>query len=363
MIKMMADASIANLTHYFDNRFEITLFSNDKDLRKKISDHNLLLCRSTLRVDSELLTDYALDCVATVSSGIDHIAQGYPIKILDAKGANARSVTDYVVACIAYCQLERYLSGRQVGIIGVGAVGSAVAFRLKQLGFKIQLFDPLRALQDLHFVSCDWQDLFNCDLICVHANLQDDTRYPSKHLLNAAFLSQLRTGTVIINAARGDIVDEAALLACPQKLVYCTDVYGHEPHINPKLIDYASLCTPHIAGHSIEAKMNALKLVSEKIQNWYGLPLTQSMQDHKPVASPTDSYSVWQQAILSIYNPHTDTVALKQTQDLETKFLELRKQHIYRHDFNRYTGFKESSMLQDALGKEVVSSNDVPRIM
>lgn len=351
MIKMMADASMQNLTRFFGDQFEITQFTNERDLREKLAGHSLLLCRSTLKVASDLLTDHQIKCVATVSSGTDHIIQGYPIKVIDAKGANARSVADYVVTCVAYCQLRAYLCGWQVGIIGAGAVGSAVALRLESLGFKVKFYDPLRSEQDPSFATCEWESLLDCDLLCVHANLQDHTPYPSRQMLNAAFLSQLKSGAVIINAARGDIVDEAALLNCQKTLYYCTDVYSNEPHVNTALIDYATLCTPHIAGHSIEAKINALYLVSQKIQHWCGQKVTVLPNEKVLVDIPTTSFSSWQQAILSIYNPELETLALKQAHNVSQKFLELRKAHDFRHDFNCYTGSNSHSMMEAALGQ------------
>lgn len=351
MIKMIADSSLPNLRHYFNDRFEITQYTNEQDLREKLSEHTLLLCRSTLNISSSLLFDTQISCVATVSSGTDHIVQDYPIRIIDAKGANARAVADYIIACVAYCQLRGYLSGLQVGIIGVGAVGTGVVSRLQQLGFTTKQFDPLRAMQDPNFSSCEWYDLLDSDLICVHANLQDNTVYPSRHLLNETFLSQLKSGTVIINAARGDIVDEKALLNCRQTLYYCTDVYSHEPDINPALIDYSTLCTPHIAGHSIEAKNNALQLVSQKIQKGFGQPMMKISDETVKIELPRSSCLSWQEAILSLYNPEIDTIALKQARNVSQTFLGLRQAHQFRHDFNCYRWSEEDAILSAALGK------------
>lgn len=353
MIKMMADASLANLQQFFSDHFQVTQYINDRDLREKLADHRLLVCRSTLKVDSDILTDSSIDCVATVSSGTDHIISDYSIKIIDAKGANARAVADYVITCVAYCQLEGYLSAQQVGIIGAGAVGTAVAVRLQNLGFNVKLYDPLRAMHDPDFFSCEWESLLDCDLVCVHANLHNDTAYPSRHLLNEAFFSQIKSGTVIINAARGDIVDEEALLNCSKTIHYCTDVYAKEPNINPELIDYATLCTPHIAGHSKEAKSYALNMVCQKIHAWYDQNFIEIANDSATVDLSLTSFTSWQSAVLAIYNPGMDTQLLKQSQNVSQKFLELRKEHDYRHDFNCYMGAECDSMLSVALGKKV----------
>jgi erythronate-4-phosphate dehydrogenase len=338
MINMIADASLQDLHSFFSDEFQITLFHNSEDLQKNIQNQDVLLCRSTLKVDVTMLKNSTINCIATVSSGTDHIVQDVlqtqTIQLIDAKGANACAVADYVVASLAYCEQRSYVAGKKVGIIGAGAVGQAVAQHLEGLHYFVQSYDPLRATHDTLFKSCTLTDLFDCDVLCVHANLHATEPYPSRHLLDALFFSKLKPHTIVINAARGNLVDEAALLACSQPIYYCTDVYANEPFLNPALIQYATLCTPHIAGHSVEAKRRALWLVSQKLHRYYNLnsPSVCVQTDHQEQFYRIQKLTTWQSEILNLYNPELETTLLKQSQDLTQTFLDVRKAH-YRHEF------------------------------
>lgn len=353
MIKLLADSSLSHLDTFFGTPFQITRYNSPHELRQLVADHDILLCRSTLRVDGVLLRGSRIRCVATASSGTDHIDGEYlkqhDITLLDAKGANARAVTDYVIACMAYLQHHKILKGLRAGVVGAGAVGSSVAARLRAIGFDVVSYDPLRAMYDTDFETCDVQALFDCDVICLHPNLHRDEPYASYHLLDASFLSHLKPKTVIINASRGHVVDEVALLTHGKHVVYCTDVYAAEPDIHPDLVAYTTLCTPHIAGHSIEARHNALVLLSQKIHMVCGLPWLETQESSKKSGPEDARFSCWQDAVLSVYDPMQDTSALKHAVDLSQQFIERRRAH-HRHDFRVYD-LAADPMLQDALGK------------
>lgn len=340
-MKLLADATLPLLEIAFPKPFELTLYNAPDQLPLLLKTHDALLCRSTLKINEELLKDrglkshHLLKCVATASSGIDHIDTDclakHNIQLFDAKGSNAHSVADYLMACIALLQQANKLSGMRVGVIGVGEVGSRVASRLNWAGFDVVVYDPLKAAP---FISADFDELFSCDLLCIHANLHDTPLFPSKNLLNAAFFARLKPQTVIINAARGGIVDEMALLNAPHPIIYCTDVYCNEPDINPSIVDYSFICTPHIAGHSIEAKQAAVIQVSQQLHRYFGLT--------PPLINPSGTFSLkgkeitnWQAYVLSSYNPLDDSLILKAALDKKQAFLTQRKSH-FRHDLNLF---------------------------
>ncbi|MCR9191575.1 MAG: 4-phosphoerythronate dehydrogenase [Gammaproteobacteria bacterium] len=335
MIKVLADNSFPDLDDFFGSNFQMTRYASRDDLLTQIIDQDILLCRSTLAVTAALLETSKISCVATASSGIDHLDLSYltarEITVCDAKGANAKAVADYVSACVASLQRQGHHFGLRAAVVGVGVVGALVVARLQALGFEVLMFDPLRALQDPQFISCEHKALFDCDLLCLHANLHDEGPYASRHFLDAAFFARLKPQTVIINAARGDIVDEAALLACEQRMIYCTDVYANEPHINPGVVAYATICTPHIAGHSIEARHRALQLLRHKIHILFGMHLN---NDSVFSILGSGGAPVETTAILSLYDPDQETQALKQSRALSKTFTALRKAHCHRHDFD-----------------------------
>lgn len=354
MIKLLADASLPDLSKFFSEHFQISRYTSVDDLYQSIRDNHVLVCRSTLKVDENLLADSKISCIATVSSGIDHIDQTYAaqrqIPILDAKGANALAVADYVTACLAWVQEHGHLRGRRAGVMGAGAVGSAVAARLNALGFEVILYDPPLAQNDVHFLTCDLTELLDCDLICIHVNLHDTAPYPSRHLLNAQSLAQIKPNTVIINAARGDVVDETALLAVKHSLYYCTDVFTNEPAINPAVVSYATLCTPHIAGHSLEARARALHVVSQKIHEYFGFHMPLIPHSGDSLIMQTSHFTSWQATLLSLYNPALETQLLKESKAITQSFLDVRRAHHSRHHFNCYTWRNISDILARALG-------------
>nr|WP_280642008.1 hypothetical protein [Legionella israelensis] len=153
-----------------------------------------------------------------------------------------------------------------------------------------------------------------------------------------------------MNASRGGIVNEPALLAAKETFVYCTDVYRNEPDINPEIIEYATLCTPHIAGHSIEAKYEAVFCISRFFHRMLGLPPPDDKMPFKKQAEFLPSESAWQDTILSIYNPLNETLELKKSSHLKETFLQLRKAHDFRHDFKVYAGQISDRKLQEIMG-------------
>jgi erythronate-4-phosphate dehydrogenase len=331
-VKILADASLPYLDDLFGEPFKLTYYSTIEMLQAELPHQDILLCRSTLKVTPDLLKNTRISCVATASSGIDHIHTSYlntqNITLFDAKGCNAESVADYVLATLAYLNLHHYLSGKKVGVMGAGEVGMRVIKRLASLNFEVLAYDPFK----LNFKSCSFEAFQACDILCIHANLHDTAPHPTKNSLDAHFLSRLTPNVIIINAARGGILDEEALLNTKKNIIYCTDVYQNEPEINPAIIQHATLCTPHIAGHSIEAKYNAVQHLSQKLHEHFNLEPPKLVQNTKPM--PSTSYETWDALALSLYHPMIETQQLKKAAHCSTAFLNLRQAHQYRHDFN-----------------------------
>lgn len=331
-MKILADASLPNLSLCFSEPFHLTRYHDHKELKGLLPEADVLLCRSTLHVNATLLEKSKIQCVGTASSGIDHIDIDYlssrQIKLFDAKGCNAHAVADYVMATLAWLEKNMRLNGKKAGVIGHGAVGSLVSQRLKATGYEVLIYDPYQATGNDSPYYCHFKNLTECDFICIHPNLHHNAPYPSQNLINTDFLSQLKKGTALINASRGGILVEKDLMAQGERLIYCTDVYCNEPQIDEDVIQFATLCTPHIAGHTIEAKNNAVIQLSEQIYTHFHLsPIIQRV---RPL-STWNSTQTWQESILSQYNPYDQTQALQTATHKKEAFLSLRQNHI-RHD-------------------------------
>ena len=356
-MRILADASLPGLDHAFPKPFILSLYSNADELSSLLDGQDILLCRATLKVNSDLLKKHQLLYVATASSGTDHLdhyfLKSQKIQIVDAKGSNASSVADYVVACLAYLEKQNLIEGKQAGIIGLGKAGSKVYSRLQAVGFQIMNYDPLKAMRGEQFESCELGNLYEADLLCIHAELHSHLPYPSANLIDDVFLARLKPGCVIINAARGGIVDEKALLNTRQSLIYCTDVYLDEPAINKHIVETATLCTPHIAGHSIEAKWTAVAMISEKLHQLLELPVPELALGAKPQNLYLPEDISWQEQVLSIYNPIEETLQLKKAQDKKATFLSLRKNHQQRHDFSLYADLISNQQTRLLLGADI----------
>lgn len=351
-MKILADATLPNLSVLFKEPFTLTVYNNLNEVTDLLPTHDILLCRSTLKVTEALLANSPIRCVATASSGTDHIdthyLQKHNIALFDAKGCNAQAVADYVITSLASLYCKSKVLGHKAGIIGVGKVGAQVVARLRSVGFSVICFDPYKEKISNHYSFASLADIATCDVISIHANLHHSNPYPSANLLGDPFLSLLKPGTVIINAARGGIVDEKALLECSTPITYCTDVYSEEPNINADLIEFSTLCTPHIAGHSIEAKNQAVLQVSQKIHRYYSLPIPANYILTKgPMLLPTNN---WKECVLGLYNPIIETNQLKAATDKKLSFLTLRQIHNARHDFIYYDTRQLNPQLKEILG-------------
>lgn len=337
MIKILADATLPHLSRCFPKPFEITPYTTYGELQAYLPQHDILLCRSTLRVNAALLANTRIQCVATASSGTDHIdhddLHAQHIRVFDAKGSNAHAVADYVTSTLAWLEMHQKLTKKRAGLIGAGAVGTQVLNRLTSTGYDVSIYDPYKTSTDglphAHSLSA----LSQCDVLCIHANLHHHTPYPSLNLINAAFLSTLKPGVAIINASRGSIVNEVDLLNTQHLIHYCTDVFMGEPDINPDIVNYATLCTPHIAGHSIEAKRDAIIQLSQQLHTYFDLPTPVHLTSAVATLPDFMKMRTWQKHALSLYHPGEDTRILKTQHDKKAAFITQRNAHHYRHNF------------------------------
>ena len=165
-----------------------------------------------------------------------------------------------------------------VGVIGVGNVGSKVAAACEDLGFEVLRNDPpkerqqtlaynsgyLRIVDFKDYYSLDYL-LENSDVVTLHVPLDETTR----GMADASFFARMKPGAIFINSSRGEVVDEAALLANIHKLAAVVlDVWVGEPNINKELLQSAFIATPHIAGYSAEGKIKGTQMAVEAIRRY-----------------------------------------------------------------------------------------------
>jgi erythronate-4-phosphate dehydrogenase len=156
-----------------------------------------------------------------------------------------------------------------LGIVGVGNVGRKVEHMARTLGLKVLLNDPPRAAREGSegFVTLD-ELLEKATIISLHTPLDATTHA----MCNDSFFEKIRPGSIFINASRGEVVDEAALLRARPKLsALVLDTWCNEPNVNRVLIDACDIATPHIAGYSYQGKQNGTAAAVRAVAHYFGI--------------------------------------------------------------------------------------------
>ncbi|MDO8270600.1 MAG: 4-phosphoerythronate dehydrogenase [Gammaproteobacteria bacterium] len=285
-LKIVADENIVAVEDLFRQHGELRLLPGRQICAADVRDADVLLVRSITRVDRALLEGSRVRFVATATSGTDHLDLSYlraaGIGVAEAAGSNANAVVEYCLSGIAelICRDVFSLQGQRAAIIGFGHVGRGLYRRLRELGVDCVVCDPFVAelverqeAGDVHF--CDLETALSASLISLHTPLSRDGEHPTWHLLNEERLNRLVPGTLLINASRGEVVDNAALfkrLERSNDLLTLWDVWENEPEISRDLLGLISLGTPHIAGYSAEAKRSASERNYEAFLQYFELP-------------------------------------------------------------------------------------------
>ena len=265
-MKIIADKAIPYAGSFFSTLGDVTLL-NDRDLTTaSISDADCLVIRSVTRVDRSLLDGSRIRCVASAASGADHVDHDYlrsrDIPVFTATGCNARSVAEYVLSCLFVLSEQYGLDSehKTVGIIGCGHVGGQLRRLLHLIGIETRVYDPLLRDDNNRLIYQELDEVLTSDLISLHVPLTTTGEYPTARMVDRHFLARLKADVILVNTARGGVVNERDLIEFSRRnresrLVL--DVWDNEPHINIELLSQATLATPHIAGYSAQAKLNA----------------------------------------------------------------------------------------------------------
>ncbi len=279
-MKLLVDREIYGATTAFAALGAVRTFDGRALNADDIKDADVLLVRSVTRVDRVLLADSSVRFVGTATAGTDHVDLDYlkarDIAFAAAPGCNARAVAEHVVCCLYAYSAERGGDPRalKVGIVGYGHVGSALGALLQRLAIDFVVNDPPRGPRIAGVTCTSLEALLGCDVVSLHVPLIADGPHPTRGLLGAAELGALRPGALLINAARGGIIDERALLArliAPRALYAALDCWSGEPHIWPALLARSWRASTHIAGHTLEARIAAARMLHTALSAYGGV--------------------------------------------------------------------------------------------
>lgn len=299
-----------------------TIIVSGQEIAQHAAQADALFIRSRTQITAELLTTYPnIRFIGSSVVGLDHVdlttCQDKGVHFYSAQGCNARSVAEYVISQVVNYAVQRQTTPEQLtlAIIGVGHVGTQVAQLAQILGIRLLLNDPYRRDAESDFAHCELDDcLAQADMVTLHTPLEKHGRYPSYQLLAQQHINLLKANALFINAARGDIVDEQALLSRTD-LTLITDCWHKEPHINQQLLAHSQLATPHIAGHAWDAKYRGGYLVAQAFAQWSG----QNLPTYAPLASQQKPLQTTEKTALAQLND-----LLKQAYDFQQDDKKLR---------------------------------------
>ena len=272
-LKILADENIAYAQHFFADIGELILLPGRAISRSDVQDADILLVRSVTPVNRELLEGTAVRFVGSCTIGTDHVDAQWlsenNIHFSYAPGCNAQAVVEYVLAALQ--ALEVNLAASKVGIVGCGNVGGRLLRYLQSIDVDVMGYDPFLMNSDLPLVN--FEKILTCDVICLHAPLTKSGAYSTYHMFDTSVINSLKSGTVLLNAGRGAVIDNAALLRRIENsgdLNVVLDVWENEPAISDDLLAHVAIGTPHIAGYSAEGKLRGTEMVYEALCDFFG---------------------------------------------------------------------------------------------
>ena len=333
-MRIIIDNHIPHINGLIEPRAEVLYLEPSAITREAVKDADALIIRTRTRCDATLLDGSRVRFIGSATIGTDHIDLDYcathGITVRNAPGCNAPAVAQWVFCAIHAWMQARGIAtpdGLTLGIVGVGHIGSIVARWGRQLGFTVLLNDPPRENKDgsLDVIFSPLTELQQrCDIITFHTPLTRDGQWPTWHMCDQAFLDGLARCRLILDAARGPIADNAALLGWHGDVGL--DCWENEPNISRELLDKCIVATPHIAGYSAEGKQRGTAMMLAALNGFYGwdIPIPE-------IASPaTGAAQVTLDGISASYDILADTTALKATpRDFES----LRNGYHHRPEF------------------------------
>ena len=264
----------------FSHLGSVTLLPGRAMTREALREAHALIVRSVTKVDATLLADTNVQFVGTATTGVEHIDREYlaarDIGFAAALGCNANAVAAYVLTALLVTAHAKglVLSGKTLGIIGVGRIGSLVAAKVPALGMQTLLHDPplARATGDQRYRPL--AEILRADFMTLHVPLTLDGPDATFHLIGEGELAHMAPSSILINTARGEVVDNAALLEALTGETLegaVMDVWEREPAIDWNLLNHVTLGTPHVAGYSSDAKINGTVMMYHACCRFWGI--------------------------------------------------------------------------------------------
>jgi erythronate-4-phosphate dehydrogenase len=336
---------------FFDSLGEAKSFDLGSLTCESLVDIDALFVRSTTKVDAELLEKAnKLQFVATATAGFNHLDIDYlnqrEIRWYSAGGCNATAVAEYVISAILQLAHEDKFDpfAKKVAIIGAGNIGSALSNILNCLSINHVLCDPPLQATDKNRSFVNFETAIQADIICLHTPLIKSGDFSTLHMFGSNELSRLSENQYLINACRGEVIDNNALLSLfkiGKKLNVVLDVWENEPLIKHDLIPYIRLATAHIAGHTLEGKARGTSMAYDafcchlKKQNLLKLDdFLPAFQNNLSVDPSLSSFNQLFQMVKHMYDIKKDDGIFRARMAKSEAFADIRKHYPVRREFS-----------------------------
>jgi len=325
-LSVICASSLAGGEAAFSTLGDVTVLPESAIDAASIRGASILATRSKVKVNDRLLAGSAIAFYGTATAGTDHVdaaaLESRGIAWASAPGSNANSVAEYIIASLARIGIDRGISwrGKTIGIIGAGHVGSRLHRLARVLGMQVTLHDPplfektgdpaYRTLAEILPVA---------DVISLHVPLTDEGPYATRGMAGRPFFSMMKRGAIFMNASRGEVVHEPDLLAAARTGAFdavVLDVFHHEPDINPDVLGVATLASPHIAGYSLDARLNGTAMIYRAACDHFGVgPAWHIPRNDHPAGIKLESSGhvdeMVYHAVLKAYDPAVDDRQLR----------------------------------------------------
>ncbi|EOL9020909.1 4-phosphoerythronate dehydrogenase PdxB [Cronobacter dublinensis] len=350
-MKILVDENMPYARELFSRLGEVKAVPGRPIPQAELDDADALMVRSVTPVNRALLEGKNVRFVGTATAGTDHVDEDYlqaaGVAFSAAPGCNAIAVVEYVFsALLMLAERDGFaLADRTVGIVGVGNVGSRLQARLEALGIRTLLCDPPRADRG---DSGDFRTLDElvreADILTFHTPLFKDGPYKTMHLADEALIARLKPGAILINACRGPVVDNAALLArleAGQALSVVLDVWEPEPELNTALLKRVDIGTAHIAGYTLEGKARGTTQVFEAYSQFLGEAQQVALATLLPppefgrvtFQGPLDQAAL-KRLVHLVYDVRRDDAPLRRVAGVPGEFDKLRKNYQERREWS-----------------------------
>lgn len=350
-MKILVDENMPYARELFSRTGTVVAVPGGPVPQEALDNADGLMVRSVTKVNAGLLSGKPVKFVGTATAGTDHIDEAFlqeqGIAFSAAPGCNAIAVVEYVFSSLLLLA-ERdgfLLKDRTVGIVGVGNVGGRLQARLEALGIRTLLCDPPRADRGEEGDFLPLSTLVaEADILTFHTPLFKQGEYKTLHLADEALLKALKPGTILINACRGPVVDNAALLDVLQQrddLSVVLDVWEPEPELSLPLLEKVDIATPHIAGYTLEGKARGTTQVFEAWTRFLGQPQQVALDTllpapefaqitlHGELDQPT-----LKRLVHLVYDVRRDDAPLRAVAAIPGEFDRLRKNYLERREWS-----------------------------